>query len=81
MTAHELPLAATLSDLRRVLADDSPVVVVDWSANGRGESGPPRSERHTASHVAEAFDDAGFSVDTVSERGETFVIQADSPHS
>ncbi|ERH03120.1 MAG: methylase involved in ubiquinone/menaquinone biosynthesis [Halonotius sp. J07HN6] len=76
MTAHELPLAATLADLRRVLAPDSPVVVVDWSANGRGESGPPRSERHAASEVADAFDEAGFSVDAATERGETFLLRA-----
>jgi len=76
MTAHELPLAATLADLRRVLAPDSPVVVVDWSAAGRGESGPPRGERYAASEVVDALADVGFGVETATERGETFLIRA-----
>ena len=78
MTAHELPLASTLADLQRVLAPDSPVVVVDWSAAGRGEGGPPRSERHDAAFVADALADAGFTVETTTERGETFFIRARS---
>ena len=76
MTAHEIPLASTLADLQGVLAPGSPVVVVDWSANGRGESGPPRSERHAASEVADALADAGFSVKAATERGETFLLRA-----
>ncbi|TQQ83296.1 class I SAM-dependent methyltransferase [Halonotius terrestris] len=78
MTAHEIPLASTLTDLRRVLAPDSPVVVVDWSADGRGEAGPPRDERHDADFVADAFTEAGFSVEVATERGETFSIRARS---
>ena len=78
MTAHELPLAATLAELQRVLAPDSPVVVVDWSAAGRGESGPPRGERYAASEVVDALADAGFGVETATERGETFLIRARS---
>ena len=76
MTAHEIPLASTLADLQRVLAPGSPVVVVDWSAAGRGESGPPRGERHAASEVADALADAGFSVEAATERGETFLLRA-----
>ncbi len=76
MTAHELPLKATLAELARVLRPDSPVVVVDWSNAGRGEAGPPRDERHDAAHVSEAFTDAGFIVTRATERGETFLLRA-----
>jgi len=76
MTAHELPLATTLSELQRVLVDRAPVVVVDWSTTGRGEAGPPLAERHDAATVADAFLDAEFTVDTATERSETFVIHA-----
>lgn len=76
MTAHELPLAATLRELDRVLVADSPVVVVDWSRVGRGERGPPVEERHDADHVANAFRTAGFTVERAVERAETFVIEA-----
>lgn len=76
MTAHELPLAATLTELKRVLAPDSPVVVVDWSAEGRGEAGPPVDERHDAATVADAFRQAEFSVEQATERGETFLVTA-----
>lgn len=76
MTAHELPLAETLTDLYRVLRPGSPVVVVDWSADGRGEAGPPVDERHPMRTVTEALVEAGFSVDRAVERPETYFIEA-----
>jgi len=78
MTAHELPLASTLTELKRVLDLDSPVVVVDWSSRGRGEAGPPLSERRDAEFVADTLADADFTVETATERGETFFVQARS---
>jgi len=76
MTAHELPLAATLAELRRVLGTDGRFVIVDWSAEGRGEAGPPRSERLSAADLQESLTEAGFSVDRAEERGETLLVTA-----
>lgn len=76
MTVHELPLEPTLAELKRVLQPNSPVVAVDWSKSGRGESGPPRAERHAAATVRDAFRQAGFTVEQATERGETFLICA-----
>gem|GEM_PF-106153 len=76
MTAHELPLAETLADLYRVLRPGSPVVVVDWSATGRGKAGPPVDERHPMAAVTEALTEAGFSVDRAVERPETYFVTA-----
>jgi len=76
MTAHEIPLAESLTELSRVLRPDSPVVFVDWSRAGRGESGPPVDERHPMSAVTAALSEAGFSVERCVERGETYFIEA-----
>ena len=76
MTVHELPLAATLAELHRVLRPDSPVVFVDWSAAGRGEAGPPVAERYQLSTVVEALKTADFSLNPAVERPETYVVVA-----
>ena len=76
MTIHELPLAETLAELWRLLQPDSPVVFVDWSADGHGEAGPPLDERHHLSTVTQALEDAGFSVNRAVDRSETFLVSA-----
>jgi len=76
MTAHELPLAATLAELRRVLGDGGRFVIVDWSAEGRGEAGPPRGERLSAADLRESLTEADFNVDRAAERGETLLVTA-----
>lgn len=76
MTAHELPLAATLSELRRVLGAGGGFVIVDWSAEGEGEAGPPRDERLSATELRESLTTAGFSVERADERGETLLLAA-----
>ncbi len=76
MTIHELPLAETLAELQGVLQPESPVVLVDWSADGRGEAGPPLAERHPLSTVTQALENAGFTVCRAVDRSETFFITA-----
>ncbi len=76
MTFHESTTEAALRDLRRTLSPDSPYVAVDWSANGNGESGPPRSERFDADQAADLLSQAGFSVKMAGERSETFAVVA-----
>ena len=76
MTFHESTTDEALQDLCRVLAPGSPFVVVDWSARGNGESGPPRAERFDGDQADELLTDAGFTVDHVAERSETFSLVA-----
>jgi ubiquinone/menaquinone biosynthesis C-methylase UbiE len=72
MTFHESTDEESMAELRRVLAPDSAVVVVDWSREGRGEAGPPLDQRFGAAAAAEFFEEAGFTVDLATERSETF---------
>jgi len=76
MTFHESTTPDSLADLNRVLASESPFVVVDWSANGHGESGPPVSERFDAAEARDLLADAGFTVEFATERSETFATLA-----
>jgi len=76
MTYHEYADASALAELRRVLAPGARMVTVDWSANGAGESGPPTDERFGADEATSALADAGFDVETASERPETFLVVA-----
>jgi len=76
MTFHESTTDAALRDLRRVLAPGGSFVVVDWSAAGNGEGGPPLSERFDADAARSLLEDAGFTVESAAERSETFAVVA-----
>jgi ubiquinone/menaquinone biosynthesis C-methylase UbiE len=76
MTFHESTTPAALSDLNRALGPASPFVVVDWSARGNGEAGPPRNERFDSERASDLLRDAGFTVDVAAERSETFHVLA-----
>ena len=76
MTFHESTTETALRDLKRVLAPGSPFVVVDWSAAGNGESGPPRSERFDAEAARSLLTAAGFTIESARERSETFAVVA-----
>ncbi|QPV61444.1 methyltransferase domain-containing protein [Halosimplex litoreum] len=75
MTYHELP-AETVGELARVLRPGGRVTIVDWTAEGAGERGPPVDERYDADHAAAAFEAAGFSVDFRATRSDTFLFVA-----
>lgn len=75
MTYHELPDGA-LSELARVVRPGGRLVVVDWTAAGEGEDGPPLSERFDAWTAGKAVDAAGFSVRRAESRRETFLLTA-----
>ena len=72
MTFHESTTEAAMAELARILADGAPVVVVDWSRDGRGESGPPLDQRFDAGDARGFFEEAGFEVRLARERSETF---------
>jgi SAM-dependent methyltransferase len=62
-----------LAELRRVLAPDARLGIVDWSANGEGADGPPVDERFALDDCAAAFEERGFAVEFGRERQETFI--------
>ncbi|MFD1515523.1 class I SAM-dependent methyltransferase [Halomarina rubra] len=76
MTYHEFHSEDALAELGRVLAPDARVAIVDWTAEGEGRDGPPLDERFALDDCIAAFEAAGFSVETTSERQETFVCSA-----
>ncbi|GAD53603.1 2-heptaprenyl-1,4-naphthoquinone methyltransferase [Halarchaeum acidiphilum MH1-52-1] len=76
MTFHEFASEESLAELARVLADGARLAVVDWSAAGAGETGPPLSERYDAETAAAMVADAGFDVTRAEERVETFAVTA-----
>ena len=78
MTFHEYD-AGGLPEIYRVLRPGGTLVVVDWSAEGSGERGPPlevRADTETATREVEA---AGFDVESARSRPETFFIEARRP--
>jgi len=74
-TFHELPQTA-VTESARVLRPGGRFVVADWSAEGRGERGPPLDQRHSADSAGAVLDDAGFEVTFEAVRPETFLLVA-----
>ena len=79
MTYHESSTEDSASELARILVPDGVYVAVDWSSEGRGASGPPRSERFNAAQASERLAAGGLVVDRAVERSETFLIVARAP--
>lgn len=77
MTYHEFASESALEEVRRVLKENAPFVVADWSSKGTGEVGPPTDERYSMDEAVDALEDAGFEVNRADERTETFVLRAD----
>jgi ubiquinone/menaquinone biosynthesis C-methylase UbiE len=76
MTFHEFATTDSLAELHRVLAPDARFVLVDWSASGQGEDGPPVAERYDAADAESMLADAGFSVREATDRPETLFVVA-----
>jgi len=72
-TFHELPRGA-VTESARVLRPGGRFVVADWSAEGRGERGPPLDQRHTADSAGTILAGADFSVEFEAVRPETFLL-------
>ncbi|MFB6151631.1 MAG: class I SAM-dependent methyltransferase [Haloarculaceae archaeon] len=76
MTFHEFASASTLAELRRAVSPGGRLVVADWSAAATGERGPPLDERYDGATAASMLADAGFSVERVQSRPDTFFVVA-----
>lgn len=76
MTYHEFASPPAIAELARVVAPGGRVVLVDWSADGDGEAGPPLDERYTAADAADALRDGGFEIHEETTRPETFLLVA-----
>lgn len=76
MTHHEYASAEALAELARVLRSDGRLVTIDWSADGSGDDGPPLEERFGPEAVTTQLETAGFAIETVRERPETFAVVA-----
>lgn len=78
MTFHEFATPDSLAELHRVLAPGARLVVVDWTATGRGEEGPPLAERYDAADAESLLADAGFTVHDATDRPETLYAVAEA---
>ncbi|MFQ3293390.1 MAG: ubiquinone/menaquinone biosynthesis C-methylase UbiE [Halobacteriales archaeon] len=76
MTYHEFLSDAALAELARTIDAGGRLVIVDWSANGAGEAGPPTEERFSLAEAREALEGSGFAVTDGAERPETFHLVA-----
>jgi len=79
MTFHEFVDDDALAELQRVLRPNARLVVVDWSADGEGERGPPLDGRYGPDEAAAELESAGFTVESVRDRLETLFVTAKSP--
>lgn len=76
MTYHEFHSEAALAEVRRVLGSGGRFAIVDWSAAGSGEEGPPTEERYDLATASEQLEESGFKITYSNERPETFVLSA-----
>ena len=76
MTHHEYADPTSFAELARVIRPGGRLVTIDWSGDGSGEDGPPVTERHTPDEAREQLEGAGFDVETVRRRPETFAMVA-----
>ncbi|MFC6719021.1 class I SAM-dependent methyltransferase [Natrialbaceae archaeon GCM10025810] len=76
MTYHEFASEEALAEIRRVLAPNGRLVIVDWSGTGSGDDGPPVDERYSADEATDALRDVGFAIQHEAVRPETFLVVA-----
>lgn len=76
MTHHEYAGSDAFAELARVLEPGTRLVTVDWSADGSGESGPSLDERFDLADATSQFEAAGFDIEVVRDRPETFAVVA-----
>lgn len=78
MTFHEYDPGG-IEEIFQALRPGGRFVVADWSAEGSGDRGPPVSSRAGPAEAAETVERAGFEIEAVRGRPETFLIVAMRP--
>jgi hypothetical protein len=73
MTFHEFATGESVAELGRIISESGPLVVVDWSAAGSGDHGPPLEERYDVLEAMELLETAGFEISYARERVDTFL--------
>ncbi len=79
MTHHEYADPRSFAELARVIRPGGTLVTVDWSADGDGADGPPLTERYGATDASAQLEAAGFELESVRMRPETFILVARRP--
>ncbi len=79
MTHHEYADPRSFAELARVIRPGGTLVTVDWSADGDGVDGPPLTERYGATDASAQLEAAGFELESVRVRPETFILVARRP--
>ncbi|WP_049902855.1 class I SAM-dependent methyltransferase [Halococcus agarilyticus] len=76
MTYHEFASDDAFAAIHRVLGPTGRLAIVDWTATGTGENGPPLDERYTVGAAADSLRDHGFAIEHEISRPETFLLVA-----
>ncbi|MFP8953458.1 class I SAM-dependent methyltransferase [Natrialbaceae archaeon A-arb3/5] len=76
MTYHEFASADAIAEIRRSIAPDGRLVIVDWVASGPGENGPPLEERYATDEIAADLRNGGFTIEHAATRSETVLLIA-----
>lgn len=76
MTYHEFAGAAATAEIARILRPNGRLVIVDWSADGPGDSGPSLAERYALETVVSELEQGGFTVELATNRIETLLVVA-----
>lgn len=75
-THHEYFSEDAMDELARTIRPGGRLVIIDWSADGTGEEGPPLDERFGPEAVVDHLEAVGFDVIVRRERPETVAIAA-----
>jgi SAM-dependent methyltransferase len=76
MTYHEFASPAAIEEIYRCLRPGGRLVIVDWTADGEGDRGPPLAERYSLAEASATLRDHDFAIEFEADRPETFLVIA-----
>lgn len=74
MTFHEFADENSLNEINRVLEINGKLIIVDWSATGKGIMGAPLDKRFSPKQAINYLNKVGFKVEFRGLRPETFML-------